>query len=448
MSTERLRIILPKLRPLQRDLYTHMRRWNVWVCHRRFGKTYLCLLILLKQAFECPLTAPRYAYLAPLYRQVKAIAWDYLKRLLAQIPGCHHNEAELWGELPTGARIQLLGADNPDSLRGVYLDGAVLDEYPHMRQRTFTEVIRPALSDRHGWAIKVGTPYGKNHFHAEYHAALGAMAEGDRTTHAALYKASQTGVLSAAELASARVSMGQDAYDQEYECEFEAAIPGAYYAEQFRQVDAERRITRVPYDPTYPVYTFWDIGIDDSTAIWCAQFIGRQICLIHYCEDSGYGLPYYATYLKNLPYEYRAHLFPHDGAHREWGSGERREDTAARLLPGRIEIAARPSLDTGIQNVRLMFPRLVFDAVGCEVGLNAARNYHHKYDADKKVFLNTPEHSWASHGADALRTLAVALPLVDQIEKEWMGVKVPPPEDDDELTYTLGGQMTSRGWLG
>src|SRR4029453_603629 len=248
---------LPQLRPLQRELLDSMARWNVWVCHRRFGKTLLCLCLLIKHSHSCPHTAPRYAYLAPLFRQAKQISWDYLRRFAAQIPGAVPNEAELRLDLPwNNARIQLLGADNPDSLRGMYLDGCILDEYAQMQPRAWTQVIP-----------------------------------------AALYRASETGVIPQAELDSARATMrasfgdlaGDADYEQEYECQWEAAIPGAYYAEELRLGDVQRRITHVPYDPTYPVYTAWDLGINDATAIWCVQFVGRQVCLLNYYEASGYG---------------------------------------------------------------------------------------------------------------------------------------------------------------
>lgn len=418
-------ITLPPMRPLQAELYRAMRRWNVWVCHRRFGKTVLTLEILLKCAFDNPLPAPRYAYVAPLYRQAKAIAWDYLKRFAAQLPGCTTNESELRLDLPNGARLQLLGADNPDSIRGIYLDGVVLDEFAQMHPRAWTQVVRPALSDRAGWAIKVGTPYGKNAFWEEYREAVRLQASGDPDYHAALYRASATGVLSAAELASAKQTMrsthgglaGDAHYNQEYECQWEAAIPGAYYAHEFAEVDRERRVTRVPYDPSYPVYTWWDIGIDDATSIWCVQFVGRQICVLRYHEDTGYGAPHYAEVVNAWAYDAHAHILPHDGATRDRGSGERYQTILQRTVRGRVEVAQRPSLSIGIANVRTMFPRLLFDEVACEQGLNALRAYHHKWDDERRIFQDHPDHDWASHAADALRTGAISLSMIDGLEK-------------------------------
>jgi len=143
-------------RPLQKEFHDNRKRWNVVVTHRRFGKTCMLLNELIKQCILCDKDNPRLAYISPTYRQSKNIAWDYLKHYSAVIPGIKFNESELRADFPNGGRIQLLGADNPDSLRGIYLDGIALDEYAQIRENLFTEVIRPALSDRKGFAIFAG----------------------------------------------------------------------------------------------------------------------------------------------------------------------------------------------------------------------------------------------------------------------------------------------------
>ena len=209
----------PPLREHQRALYDHRQRFNVWVCHRRFGKTVLALYQLIADAYANTRPRPRYGYLAPLYRQGKVIAWDLLKHLTRQLPGTKINEAELRVDLTGDRRIQIFGADNPDALRGLYLDGAVFDEYGQMRPRVWSEVVRPALADREGWATFIGTPMGKNHFHDLYHGA-----EHDQTWHRALYTVKDTGVLPEDELASARNTMAPEQYAQEFECSFESAL--------------------------------------------------------------------------------------------------------------------------------------------------------------------------------------------------------------------------------
>lgn len=415
-------IRLPALRPLQRELARSRRRFNVWVCHRRFGKSVLTLCVLLKDAFENPRPAPRYAYIAPLYKQAKAIAWDYLKRLTRTLPGTHTNEAELRLDLPTGARIQLLGADNPDALRGIYLDGVVFDEYAQMVPRVWGEIVRPALTDRQGWAIWIGTPWGRNHLYDLY---TSAPAAGD--WHTALYRASETGIIAPAELASARAQMTLEEYDQEFECSWAAAIAGAYYASEFRRIDQEHRITQVPYDPLYEVYTSWDLGVDDSTAIWFAQAVGREIRLIDYYEHQGEGLPHYAMLLKAKPYSYACHFLPHDVDVREFTSGRSRLEVARALLPGSIEVVPQVPLIEGITATRMLLPRCVFDAIRCHQGIEALRNYRHAWDPETRAFRDTPRHDWASHAADSVRYLAFSVDRLADYAARRSG-RVGPPQ--------------------
>ena len=151
-------------RKLQADLHKRLsdKRWGVVVCHRRFGKTVMAINHLLRDAILREKPNPRFAYIAPTYRQAKAVAWDYLKQFAEKIPMVRFHETELRCDLPNGARIQLLGAENPASLRGLYLDGVCLDEMADMPESLFPEVIRPALSDRKGYAVFIGTPRGHN----------------------------------------------------------------------------------------------------------------------------------------------------------------------------------------------------------------------------------------------------------------------------------------------
>ena len=203
----------PKLRPHQRQLYDARQRFCVWVCHRRFGKTTLALYCLIHDALSNRQPRPRYAYVAPLYRQAKLIAWDLLKHLTHRLPGTHINEAELRVDLHHDARIQLFGADNPDALRGPYWDGVLFDEFAQMRPRVWSEVVRPSLADREGWATFIGTPMGHNHFYDLYQQAHQQAA-----WHSALYRASDTGIVTDEELASARGTMAPEQYAQEFEC--------------------------------------------------------------------------------------------------------------------------------------------------------------------------------------------------------------------------------------
>ena len=180
-------------RTVQQELHDQLdkHRWAVVVMHRRAGKTVMAINHLLREAILCTKPNPRYAYIAPTYRQAKQVAWDYLKQFAVNIPMARFHETELRCDLPNGARIQLLGSENPASLRGIYLDMACLDEMADMPENLFPEVIRPALSDREGKALFIGTPRGHNAFFELYEAASAS-----KDWFAATYPASKTGILS------------------------------------------------------------------------------------------------------------------------------------------------------------------------------------------------------------------------------------------------------------
>ena len=398
------RIVIP-YSPREQFLGLHNRtqRWAVAVCHRRAGKTVACINELIKGALSCTRPEPRFAYVAPLYSQAKDVAWSYLKRFTANIPGTLPYENELRIDLPNGGRVRLYGADNYDQMRGIYLDGVVVDEFGDIDPRAWEEVLRPALSDRHGWAIFIGTPKGNNHFRK-----LWDDANKDPSWYSLMLKASETGLIDPGELADARKSMTIDQYDREYECSFQAAVVGAYYGPQMNQAEAEKRIAKVPWEPRLQVYTAWDLGISDSTAIWFVQLVSREIRLIDYLENSGVGLDWYAKELRSKPYAYGEHILPHDAEVKELGTGRSRLETLQSLGIGNTRIIPAQSVADGINAARTLLPACWFDSDKCERGINALRNYRREYDDKLKSFKERPLHDWSSHGADAFRYLALS----------------------------------------
>ena len=357
---------------------------------------------LIRSALECPLPNPRCAYVAPLYNQAKTVAWDYLKRYSAPIPNLSVNESELRVDLPTGARISLYGADNPDRLRGLYLDDVILDEYADTSPRIWSEVIRPALSDRAGSATFIGTPKGRNQFWEIYDNATRNPA-----WYAALYRASETGIITPSELESARESMTEDQYAQEYECSFQAALIGAYYGKEINELESEKRICSVSRERALPVYTTWDLGMDDSTSIWFVQILGTEIRVIDYYENCGMSLDHYAKVLQDKGYVYKDHYLPHDVAVRELGTGRSRAETLEQLGIN-VTIVPATSVEDGINAVRMLLPRCWFDAEKCKQGLEALRQYQRIWDDKSRLFRH--KHDWTSHAADAFRMLAMSLP--------------------------------------
>jgi phage terminase large subunit len=395
------RLYVPRTQ--QGDLHSALKRFNVLVAHRRFGKTVFAVNELIDKALVCDKEAPRFAYLAPYYRQAKNVVWDYLKRFTREIEDIKHHESELRCDLPNGARISLFGADFPDRLRGLYFDGIVLDEYAQMEPRVWSEIVRPALVDRLGWAVFIGTPRGRNAFWKLYD-----RARRDKNWFTAIYRASETGIIGEPELAAARREMSEEEYDQEFECSFEAPQAGSYYGKLMVAADSDRRIRRVPWEPARPVTTAWDLGIGDSTAIWFCQRVGAEVRLIDYFESSGVGLDYYAKALRERPYVYDDHLMPHDAKVKEMGTGRSRLEVLASLgVPTRL--LPQLGVDDGIQAVRAMLPRCWFDAEKCARGIEALRNYRRAFDISLGYFRPTPVHDWSSHGADAFRYLAIGL---------------------------------------
>lgn len=400
-------------RPLQWKLHYEIERhrWAVLVLHRRFGKTVMLLNHLVKQCVTQNNTNPRYAYVAPYRNQAKTVAWDFLKYYSNPIPGRIFNESELRVDFPSGGRIRLFGADNAEALRGLYLDGAVLDEYGTMDPRVFSAILRPALSDRQGWCVFSGTPNGRNHLYD-----LLEIAQETEGWYHAVIKASESGVLSQEELLDAQRIMSVEEYAREYECSFDASVEGCYYGNELNQAIADGRVTAVPYDPLLPVTTAWDLGVGDSTAIWFFQIHNNTIRVIDYFEASGEGLQYYAKELDRKPYKYDQHIMPHDIKVRELGTGQSRYETALKIGIKPIVIAKMLPVDDGIQAVRNIIPRCFFDKKKCAQGLAALQEYHKEYDEVRKEYKLRPFHDWTSHAADSFRMFAVGYtaPVVAQ----------------------------------
>jgi hypothetical protein len=380
-------------------------RWAIIVAHRRCGKTVACINDLIYKAIMEGKEDGRYAYLAPYYAQAKSIAFDYLMRFSEPVR-VNHNVSELWVELVNGARIRLFGADNADSLRGLYLDGVVLDEYADMKPSTWGAVLRPLLADRNGWATFIGTPKGHNQFWDVYNNATQ-----DPDWYVKTLRASQTGLLPDTELADASKMMSQDQYLAEFECDFESSILGAYFGKEMRQLTDQGRITEVKYDPMFKVHTAWDLGYSDDTSIWFFQVIHGEIRLLDYHYSNGQPVAFYAGVVQSREaergYDYGYHYLPHDARAKTLASNRSVIEQLGDKLPMKsLRIVPNLGLQDGIQASRLALTRAWFDHK-CADGIECLRQYQREYDEDKKVFRDKPRHDWTSHGADAFRYLSI-----------------------------------------
>jgi len=409
---ERITVTIPYA-PRGQFLSYHNRkqRWACVAAHRRCGKTVACINDLIKGALTCTKPNARFAYIAPLFTQAKDVAWTYLKHFTATIPGVETNESELRVDLPNGARIRLYGADNYDRMRGIYLDGVVLDEYADMDPRAWAEVIRPALSDRQGWSTFIGTPKGRNAFFEIMHGGeTFGGAVNDPDWFSMTLKASETKLVADEELAAMRKVLTPEQYEQELECSFDAAIVGAYYGREMAALESQKRIMRVPWEPSLPVYTAWDLGLDDATAIWFAQLAGTEVRLIDYYEANNTALSEVARVIRNeKPYTYGEHYLPHDVQIREMMTNKSRKESLEALQVRNIVVTPAERVEEGINAARMMLPKCVFDAEQCKRGIEALKQYRREWDDKLKTFRLRPLHDWTSHGADAFRYLAMNL---------------------------------------
>lgn len=367
-------------------------RFACIVAHRRFGKTVGAINDLIKSALSINRENVRCGYIAPYFNQAKAISWDYIKQFTAPIPGMSYNESELRADFPNGARLRLFGADNYDAMRGLYFDDVVLDEPADFPANAWPTVIRPALADRQGRATFIGTPKGKNEFWEIYDKATR-----DPNWFTLVLPASQTGIIPQIELNDALKTIGPDRYDQEFECSFEAAIIGAYYGKEMKDLAAAGRIRNIIHEPQIGVVTAWDLGMDDTTSIIFAQYVGNEVRIIDHIEDSGAGLAHYARLLADKPYQYLAHVLPHDARVRELGSGVSRVETLEGLGLRNIMIAPNIPIEDGIQAVRNGLARTFIDAKQNRL-IEALKQYQRDWDERSKTWRSRPKHDWCFTG--------------------------------------------------
>ena len=347
---------------------------------------------------------PRYAYIAPTYKQAKSIAWDYLKFYTKNIPGTKWNESELRCDLVNGARITLLSSENFDSIRGIYLDACAIDEVAQVSQGLIDEVIVPALSDRKGKLFLIGTPKGMNNIFYDYYQ----KAQADPKWFLYKAKASETKIVDEEELSNALTVMGKAKYDQEFECSFIGNLEGSIYGDLVQELDDKGNIGAVPYDPSLPVNTAWDIGYNDSTSIIFFQLLNHQLNIIETYENDNEALPHYIKFLQDKDYIYDTHYGPHDLDVTEFSNGKTRREVAS-ALGVRFRIAPRILLEDGIHAVKMILPRCKIDSNNCADLLIALRHYHRKFNDKERIFKSKPVHDFSSHMCDALRVLATAL---------------------------------------
>lgn len=393
-------------------LHKRLKRFNVLMLHRRFGKSVFAINEMIDQALRNMKPYPVYGYFAPTFTLVEEIAWSYFKQFLKDVPDVDYNQQKLRikifrKNMGDHITIQLKSTDSINAAVGKYYDGTVLDEYQDINPIFFNKLM-PTLSDRKGWLIILGTPRGDD----DLTKKLNAFKD-----HASWYtckiRASESGVISEEELEIQRASMLPEQYELEFECNESAALVGSYYGSIMEELLSTNKIGIYPHDPSFEVDTAWDLGMSDLNTIWFVQQVHGEVRVIDYLSNNGKGFDFYVGEMFKKKYVYRYHYLPHDIRVRELGSttGTTREDSLYSLgiQRGSVVIAEKLSPLEGINVVRMLLPRCTFNLATTEEGVKCLRNYQRVYDPMKQVYAKTPMHNWASHGADGFRTLALAL---------------------------------------
>jgi len=418
-----LRIQIPangwRPRAYQNRLWNYLENGGkraVAVYHRRAGKDEVFMHFSNVAAHQ---RKGNYWHMLPEYAQARKAVWDAInphtgRRRIDDVFPHELRETtrddQMIIKLKCGASWQLVGSDNFNSLMGSPPVGVTFSEYA-LSNPSAWGYIRPILLENGGWAGFNTTPRGHNHAESLY-----KLAKKEPGWFAELLTARDTGVFTEEQLESERRELisdyGQDygssIFRQEYECSFDAAVLGSIWGDLVEASERDGRIGHIAMDKTVPVFTAWDLGFDDDTAIWFFQVVAGEIRFIDYYADSGKDIAHYAAELKNRGYSYGTHWLPHDAKPKTLAGGGR------SILAQLIECGVKPAtvvpqigVQDGIQAARKMFPRCYFDEGNCADGLNALRQYQREYDEDKRMFKDRPRHDWTSHAADAFRMAAV-----------------------------------------
>lgn len=400
--------------------------------HRRAGKDDISLHWAATSAME---RVGPYWHMLPLASQARKAIWDAVnprtgrRRIDDAFPvelRDSTRENDMFIRFKNGSTWQVVGSDNYNSLVGSPPVGIVFSEYA-LADPNAWGLLRPILAENGGWAIFISTTRGRNHFHK-----VVEFAKKDPEWYGETLTVEDTGAIPLAvidkerrELIAERGEQEADAIiAQEYYCDADASIPGSYYGSHMTKATKEGRVGLFPWLPDEQVGTAWDLGHSDSTVIWFYQQpASGRVRLIDVLEGSGVGVDWYAKRLRERPYVYADHIWPHDGGHgniRDVG-GETLKTTAEKLGIRPLRVLDNDmSIAHGISAARTMLPLCEFNtqplawddetpeqaAARMERALNALKGYRREWDEKLQRFKDAPLHDWTSHTADSLRYLA------------------------------------------
>lgn len=420
-------------RPYQRALWEYLRNGGLHavVCaHRRWGKDDVCLHHTACAMFE---RRGNYGHMLPEYAQGRKAIWDAInphtgkKRIDEAFPleirkssgGTNDQEMKIVSKPDGSGNVstwQVLGSDMYNSLMGTAYAGLVKSEEA-LSNPGAIGYLSPIMRENHGWMLHISTPRGRNHFHALLETAYKTAG-----WYGELAPADKTGVFTEAELQE-ELQILQDLHGadygyalwlQEYFCSFDAAIPGSIWGDCVRKAEESGRVLDFEVNTAQPVFTAWDLGRTDDTAIWWYQLLGKQIDILDHHSSSLKDMPFYMDLLEQKRNDhaitYATHHLPHDARPRTLAAGGKsilqQCHDAARDNPhlGRFVIGKRLDVQEGIQAARGTFPHTRFHKTRTAKGLNSLRQYHREWDDEKKVFRDVPEHDWCLAGDSLVLT--------------------------------------------
>jgi phage terminase large subunit len=410
----------------------------VW--HRRAGKDKSCWNLMIREAFK---RVGNYYYVFPQQNQARKDLWEargkdgvkFLDHIPPTLIDGKPHETEMKVRLTNGSLIQFIGADNIHPLRGSNPLGLVYSEFSYCDPLVW-DIFRPVINENGGWAVFNFTPNSQNHAYDLYmNTNTSPNWHWSVLTVNDTHRPDGSPIVTEDMINEDRKSgMDEDLINQEYYCSFTGVMFGSYYGRILEASKAEGRIGEFAYNPQKPVETAWDIGIKDSTAIWFYQKNGGYFDFIDYYEDNGEALDHYIQYLYKKRYTYSVHLGPHDIKSRNFATGKSTSEMANQLTGKRdfFKMVPKSDIQEGIDVVRMTLPRCRFDAVKCKRGLEALRQYHKRWNQDRRTFSLKPEHDWSSNGADAFRTFANG---VEEEKTKTKNVFWSPPRELGSLTW-------------
>lgn len=400
--------------------------------HRRAGKDDMCLHWAAVSAMQ---RVGPYWHMLPQANQARKAIWDAVnprtgrRRIDDAFPAEIRDstrENDMFIRFKTGSTWQVVGSDNFDSLVGSPPVGIVFSEYA-LADPSAWAMLRPILAENGGWALFISTTRGRNHFHK-----LVEYAKKADDWYGETLTVEDTGAISMEAIATERRELEAERgaeeakaiIAQEYYCDADASVPGAYYGALMSKALKEKRIGHFAWIPDEPVGTAWDLGHSDNTVVWCYQQLpSGRVRIIDCIANSGVGIDWYAKKLNQRPYTFVDHIWPHDGGHKNI-----RDVNDVDLKTTAESLGVRPirvldntvSREHGIQAVRNLLPLCEFNESPIPFededqdqadqrmtrALDALKLYRREWDEKLQRFKDTPLHDWTSDFADGFRYLA------------------------------------------